>query len=221
MSRYRELKKSNRLRFSFVSAESQKQIREVMRYIRRICWDLCALEILKSDLLDMALNANKEGNELFKVIGDAQTFAAEVRAQLGTPKLREFLFLLAPFFFYYCGFGGILLYCALPGAVIPVGVETPLLAVVFTLASYVVFSRLLPQLGFPVHFYQIKHIVIVAAFAVAMYLANSVIYRLTSSMAVLSANFLGYGLFNLLVGGFLYAARNAHYCKNPRLEARL
>ena len=44
---------------TFVSDTSQSQIKEVVRYLKRVSWDFCGIELLYSDLIDMAIEANK------------------------------------------------------------------------------------------------------------------------------------------------------------------
>ena len=81
-NKYFSLKKANRLRMTFVSDTSQSQIKEVVRYLKRVSWDFCGIELLYSDLIDMAIEANKNGQELFNVVTDAKTFANSVKNEL-------------------------------------------------------------------------------------------------------------------------------------------
>lgn len=67
---------------TFVSDTSQSQIKEVVRYLKRVSWDFCGIELLYSDLIDMAIEANKNGQELFDVVTDAKTFANSVKNEL-------------------------------------------------------------------------------------------------------------------------------------------
>ena len=46
---------------TFVSDTSQSQIKEVVRYLKRVSWDFCGIELLYSDLIDMAIEAIKMG----------------------------------------------------------------------------------------------------------------------------------------------------------------
>lgn len=48
---------------TFVSDTSQSQIKEVVRYLKRVSWDFCGIELLYSDLIDMAIEANKNGQD--------------------------------------------------------------------------------------------------------------------------------------------------------------
>ena len=74
MNNYFTLRRANRLRTKLLNEKSQQQVKEVVRYLRRISWDVCGVELVYSDLLDIAAQANEEGNELFGVISDAKTF---------------------------------------------------------------------------------------------------------------------------------------------------
>ena len=74
MNNYFTLRRANRLRVKLLNSKSQEQIREVIRYLRRTSWDECGVELIYSDLIDMAVQANENGQELFNVIEDAKTF---------------------------------------------------------------------------------------------------------------------------------------------------
>ena len=54
MNNYFTLRKTNRLRAKLLNGESQEQIREVAKYLRRVSWDVCGVELVSSDLLDIA-----------------------------------------------------------------------------------------------------------------------------------------------------------------------
>ena len=43
-NKYFSLKKANRLRMTFVSDTSQSQIKEVVRYLKRVSWDFCGID---------------------------------------------------------------------------------------------------------------------------------------------------------------------------------
>ena len=98
MNNYFALRKANRLRMQFVSGKSRAQIKEVIQYLRRVSWDLCGIELVRSDLIDMAIQANKEGQELFNVITDAETFVQEVKPSLRVLNWFDFLTIAIPLF---------------------------------------------------------------------------------------------------------------------------
>ena len=55
MNTYFTLRRANRLRVKLLNSKSQEQIREVIRYLRRTSWDECGVELIYSDLIDMAV----------------------------------------------------------------------------------------------------------------------------------------------------------------------
>lgn len=55
MNNYFTLRRANRLRVKLLNSKSQGQIREVIRYLRRTSWDECGVELIYSDLIDMAV----------------------------------------------------------------------------------------------------------------------------------------------------------------------
>ena len=72
MNKYFALRKTNRMRTKLLTEESQEQLKEVIRYLRRVSWDFCGIELVRSDLLDIAIQANAENQELFDSISDAK-----------------------------------------------------------------------------------------------------------------------------------------------------
>ena len=82
MNKYFALRKANRMRTKLLNEKSQEQLKEVIRYLRRVSWDFCGIELVRSDLLDIAIQANAENRELFHSIPDAKTFVEEVKPSL-------------------------------------------------------------------------------------------------------------------------------------------
>ena len=62
MNKYFALRKTNRMRTELLTEKSQEQLKEVIRYLRRVSWDFCGIELVRSDLLDIAIQANKENH---------------------------------------------------------------------------------------------------------------------------------------------------------------
>ena len=115
MNNYFTLRRANRLRVKLLNSKSQEQIREVIRYLRRTSWDECGVELIYSDLIDMAVQANENGQELFNVIEDAKTFAEEVKPSLKTLRTGDYFWFVAPLYFFFgWGIGGLLLYPVVP-----------------------------------------------------------------------------------------------------------
>lgn len=60
MNSYLALRKANKLRFAMVTETSQKQIQDIVHYLQVTSWDISGVEAIKSDLIDMAIQANKD-----------------------------------------------------------------------------------------------------------------------------------------------------------------
>ena len=111
MNNYFTLRKANRLRVKLLTEKSQEQIREVVCYLRRISWDICGVELICSDLIDIAVQANKDGNELFSVISDAETFVQEVKPSLKRLSWFDFFTVAIPIYLFLgWGIEGVFLY---------------------------------------------------------------------------------------------------------------
>lgn len=110
MNNYFTLRRANRLRVKLLNSKSQEQIREVIRYLRRTSWDECGVELIYSDLIDMAVQANENGQELFNLIEDAKTFAEEVKSSLKTLMMEQAGFPPSKHRLKYCGW--LMLYIA-------------------------------------------------------------------------------------------------------------
>lgn len=54
MNNYFTLRRANRLRVKLLTKTNQEQIREVIHYLRRVSWDVCGVELVYSDLIDIA-----------------------------------------------------------------------------------------------------------------------------------------------------------------------
>ena len=50
MNNYFTLRKANRLRVKLLTEKSRRQIKEVVRYLRRVSWDVCGVGIVQCDL---------------------------------------------------------------------------------------------------------------------------------------------------------------------------
>ena len=101
MNKYFALRKANRMRTKLLNEKSQEQLKEVIRYLRRVSWDFCGIELVRSDLLDIAIQANKENQELFHSISDAKTFVEEVKPSLKTLGAGDYFWFVAPLYFFF------------------------------------------------------------------------------------------------------------------------
>ena len=111
MNKYFALRKANRMRTKLLNEKSQEQLKEVIRYLRRVSWDFCGIELVRSDLLDISIQANAENQELFDSISDARTFVEEVKPCLKTLRAADYFWFVAPLYFFFgWGVEGLLLY---------------------------------------------------------------------------------------------------------------
>ena len=55
MNKYFALRKTNRMRTELLTEKSQEQIKEVIRYLRRVSWDFCGIELVRSERPDVVL----------------------------------------------------------------------------------------------------------------------------------------------------------------------
>ena len=65
MNKYFALRKANRMRTKLLNEKSQEQLKDVIRYLRRVSWDFCGIELVRSDLLDIAIQAGFESQRTF------------------------------------------------------------------------------------------------------------------------------------------------------------
>ena len=101
MNKYFALRKANRMRTKLLNEKSQEQLKDVIRYLRRVSWDFCGIELVCSDLLDISIQANAENQELFDSISDAKTFVEEVKPSLKTLRAADYFWFLAPLYFFF------------------------------------------------------------------------------------------------------------------------
>ena len=91
MNKYFALRKANRMRTKMLTETSQEQLKEVIAYLRSVTFDICGVEVVQSDLIDIAMRANEEGCELFQFITDAETFVNEVKPSMKPLRWPDFL----------------------------------------------------------------------------------------------------------------------------------
>ena len=91
MNKYFALRKANRMRTKMLTEKSQEQLKEVIAYLRSVTFDICGVEVVQSDLIDIAMRANEEGCELFQFITDAETFVNEVKPSMKPLRWPDFL----------------------------------------------------------------------------------------------------------------------------------
>ena len=206
MNNYFTLRRANRLRVKLLNSKSQEQIREVIRYLRRTSWDECGVELIYSDLIDMAVQANENEQELFNVIEDAKTFAEEVKSSLKTLRTGDYFWFVAPLYFFFgWGIGGLLLYQL----------------VVCITAFCWLFRKMMEQAGFPPSKHRLKYCGWLVLYIAVLYATGAFFTRIAGAFVLLRLPILPYALFSLLLGAGLYGIKFWKYGKDERLRERI
>ena len=170
MNKYFALRKTNRMRTELLTEKSQEQLKEVIRYLRRVSWDFCGIELVHSDLLDIAIQANKENQELFHSISDAKTFVEEVKPSLKTLRAGDYFWYVAPLYFFFgWGVEGLLLYPVIGNWVFELSVGYLMQLVVAVAAFCVLFRRMMEQVGFPPREHWLKYAAWLVLYIVILY----------------------------------------------------
>lgn len=223
MNNYFTLRRANRLRVKLLNSKSQEQIREVIRYLRRTSWDECGVELIYSDLIDMAVQTNENGQELFNVIEDAKTFVEEVKPSLKTLRTGDYFWFVAPLYFFFgWGIEGLLLYPVVPDWVFELSLGYLMQLVVCITAFCWLFRKMMEQAGFPPS----KHSSEILRLAGALYCSavcnRCIFYTIAGAFVLLRpALILPYALFSLLLGAGLYGIKFWKYGKDERLRERI
>lgn len=222
MNNYFALRKANRLREQFVSENSRKQIREIVRYLRRISWDVCGVELVRSDLIDLAIHANEEGNELFHVIADADTFVQEVKPSLRRLSWFDFFTIAIPLFcFFGWGVEGLLLYPLIPDFRFELSLGYLIQFVVSCLSSYYLFRWMMEKVGFPPCKHRLKCAVYLLIYIVVLYGIGKLLYKAFGTMIFAGIPLVGMSIGCLFLGAVLLWVRFYWYGKDARLTKRL
>lgn len=222
MNNYFTLRKANHMRLKFVSETSQKQIREIIRYLRRVSWDICGVELIRSDLIDMAIHANEDEKELFNVISDAETFVEEVKPSLKRLSWFDFFTIEIPLFcFFGWGVEGMLLYPLIPDFRFELSLGYLVQFVVSCLSSYYLFRWMMEQVGFPPCKHQVKCAVYLVLYVAVLYLIGEVLHRTLGNIVLASISLLTMAVGGFLLGVVLLWVRFFWYGKDARLTQRL
>lgn len=221
-NKYFSLKKANRLRMTFVSNTSQSQIKEVVRYLKRVSWDFCGIELLYSDLIDMALEANKNGQELFNVVTDAKTFANSVKNELNRLTIFDyFLVLFPPFLFWGWGIEGLVLLLLVPQFEFGLSLGYLIQFSICLISACVLLRRIMEKVGFPPSKHRMKFAAFMVAYVITLYLVGLVLNNFWGNIVLIhfSAPLLTLGC--LLIGSLCYFIRFYFYEHDRRLDSRV
>ena len=221
-NKYFSLKKANRLRMTFVSDTSQSQIKEVVRYLKRVSWDFCGIELLYSDLIDMAIEANKNGQELFNVVTDAKTFANSVKNELNRLTIFDyFLVLFPPFLFWGWGIEGLVLLLLVPQFEFGLSLGYLIQFSICLISACVLLRRIMEKVGFPPSKHRMKFATFMVAYVITLYLVGLVLNNFWGNIVLIhfSAPLLTLGC--LLIGLLCYFIRFYFYEHDRRLDSRV
>lgn len=221
-NKYFSLKKANRLRMTFVSDTSQSQIKEVVRYLKRVSWDFCGIELLYSDLIDMAIEANKNGQELFDVVTDAKTFANSVKNELNRLTIFDyFLVLFPPFLFWGWGIEGLVLLLLVPQFEFGLSLGYLIQFSICLISACVLLRRIMEKVGFPPSKHRMKFAAFMVAYVITLYLVGLVLNNFWGNIVLIhfSAPLLTLGC--LLIGLLCYFIRFYFYEHDRRLDSRV
>lgn len=221
-NKYFSLKKANRLRMTFVSNTSQSQIKEVVRYLKRVSWDFCGIELLYSDLIDMAIEANKNGQELFDVVTDAKTFANSVKNELNRLTIFDyFLVLFPPFLFWGWGIEGLVLLLLVPQFEFGLSLGYLIQFSICLISACVLLRRIMEKVGFPPSKHRMKFAAFMVAYVITLYLVGLVLNNFWGNIVLIhfSAPLLTLGC--LLIGSLCYFIRFYFYEHDRRLDSRV
>lgn len=220
MNSYLTLRKANKMRLAMVSETSQKQIRDMVHYLQVVSWDISGAEAIKSDLIDMAIQANKEGKELFSLPEEASSFAAEMKKQCATPNIRNLFFILI-WFFLYNAIGYLLLFFVDQELMMPMDTNYIFGMVIGTIATYILWKYAIRQIAFPMRKHLFVFITLLVAYSITMYLLGWLLNNFVQPIVAVSMNFLGWSIFYWVIFMLLYLLRLYHYGHNPAVVNRL
>ena len=207
---------------TFVSDTSQSQIKEVVRYLKRVSWDFCGIELLYSDLIDMAIEANKNGQELFDVVTDAKTFANSVKNELNRLTIFDyFLVLFPPFLFWGWGIEGLVLLLLVPQFEFGLSLGYLIQFSICLISACVLLRRIMEKVGFPPSKHRMKFAAFMVAYVITVYLVGLVLNNFWGNIVLIhfSAPLLTLGC--LLIGSLCYFIRFYFYEHDRRLDSRV
>lgn len=226
MNNYFTLRKANRLRVKLLTKTSQNQLREVIRYLRRVSWDICGVELVYSDLIDIAVQANEEGKELFNVISDGETFVNEVKPGLKRLSWFDFFTIAIPvFLFFGWGIEGLflnpLILSIKPDYKWELSLGYLMQVCICAASAYYLFRRMMEQVGFPPCRHRLKLIGCFLLYVLALYGVGELLYALFGNIVFVRISPWPLTIVCLLSGGILLVIRYDWYGKDERLKERI
>jgi hypothetical protein len=207
---------------TFVSDTSQSQIKEVVRYLKRVSWDFCGIELLYSDLIDMTIEANKNGQELFDVVTDAKTFANSVKNELNRLTIFDyFLVLFPPFLFWGWGIEGLVLLLLVPQFEFGLSLGYLIQFSICLISACVLLRRIMEKVGFPPSKHRMKFAAFMVAYVITLYLVGLVLNNFWGNIVLIHFSTPLLTLGCLLIGSLCYFIRFYFYEHDRRLDSRV
>lgn len=220
MNSYLALRKANKLRFAMVTETSQKQIQDIVHYLQVTSWDISGVEAIKSDLIDMAIQANKDGKELFTVPEEASSFAVEMKKQCATPNIQNLFFILI-WYFLYNAIGYLLLFFIDQEMMAPMDTNYIIGMVIGTIGTYILWKYVIRQIPFPMRKHLLIFIALLVVYSVVMYLLVWLLNNFVQPIAAISMNFLGWSIVYWVISVAIFLARLYFYGHNPAVVSRV
>ena len=213
MNKYFALRKTNRMRTELLTEKSQEQLKEVIRYLRRVSWDFCGIELVRSDLLDIAIQATGKSGTVSFDFG-RKDLCGRGQAKLENTESRRLLLVCCTaVFFFGWGVEGLLLYPVIGNWVFELSVGYLMQLVVAVAAFCVLFRRMMEQVGFPPREHWLKYAAWLVLYIVILYGTGWFFTQSAGKIVLLRLPILSYSVFCLLLGAGLYAVHFWRYGK--------
>lgn len=193
-----------------------------MRYLKRVSWGFCGIELICSDLIDIAIDANKQGQELFNVITDAETFVNGVKNELNDLTLFDYFLVIAPpFFFWGWGIEGLVLLVTVPQFQFDLSLGYLIQFTVCLISACVLLRRILEKVGFPPSSHRIKFAAVMIVYVLVLYMTGLLFHNLFGNIVLVHFSALVLTASSLLIGCGCYFVRFRHYEQDNRLDSRV
>mgnify|MGYP001026225754 FL=1 len=226
MNKYFALRKANRMRTKMLTEKSQEQLKEVIAYLRSVTFDICGVEVVQSDLIDIAMRANEEGCELFQFITDAETFVNEVKPSMKPLRWPDFLiFEISVLCFWGYGVASLVMtpsiLAVVPDFKIDVTLASLLQLCLCVLGPYYLYRSAMEKVGFPPRKHQVKAVAFMVLYILVLYEIGKLLRLALGSIVFIRIPVWPYAIANLLIGAAFLWLRFDRYGKDARLEERV
>ena len=218
MNKYFALRKANRMRTKMLTEKSQEQLKEVIAYLRSVTFDICGVEVVQSDLIDIAMRANEEGCELFQFITDAETFVNEVKPSMKPLRWPDFLiFEISVLCFWGYGVASLVMtpsiLAVVPDFKIDVTLASLLQLCICVLGFYYLYRSAMEKVGFPPRKHQVKAVAFTVLYILVLYEIGKLLRLALGSIVFIRIPVWPYTIANLLIGAAFLWLRFDRYGK--------